>query len=119
MKTVPNITPCELELLAILWQIGAPACRSEILERAESVSWKPNSFYILIGSLLENGFVCAAGFARSGKVYGQLYAPTLTLEEYYCNLFSTIGVPDLASLSRQMQERGLLANLPEKRGAAE
>ena len=76
-------TKSELEILNVLWKAGAPLSRAEILENSTDKTWKDNSIHILLNGMLKKGLVREDGFARSGKVWGRLYAPVITVEEYY------------------------------------
>lgn len=92
--TMPHITKSELEILNVLWAAGRPLSRAEILEQSVNKTWKENSIHILLNGMLKNEIIREAGFTRSGKVWGRLYAPTLTIEEYYAEQFNVGATPD-------------------------
>ena len=82
-----NITKSELEMLQVLWQADAPLSRAEIIESSKNKTWKDSSIHILINGLLNKGLIYEAGFARSGKTFGRLFAPRIKPEEYYRSIF--------------------------------
>ena len=83
-----HITKSELEILNVLWKADKPLSRADILEKSENKTWKDNSIHILLNGLLKKELIKEDGFTRSGKVWGRLYAPTFTVEEYYADLLS-------------------------------
>lgn len=87
-----KLTKSELEIMSVLWKAERPLSRAEILELSEDKSWKDNSIHILLNGLLSKGAIQGDGFARSGKVWGRLYAPVIGIGEYYReNLFLQSG----------------------------
>ena len=66
--------------------------RAEILNLSTEKSWKDNSIHIILNGMLKKGAIREDGFARSGKVWGRLYAPAVGIGEYYReNLFQPGG----------------------------
>ena len=87
-----RLTKSELEIMNVLWRADHPLSRAEILEQSEDKTWKDNSIHILLNGMLKKGAIQGDGFARSGKVWGRLYAPTVGIGEYYReNLFQPGG----------------------------
>lgn len=84
-----HVTKSELEILNVLWTAGKPLSRADILEKSEDKTRKDNSIHILLNGLLKKELIKEDGFIRSGKVWGRLYAPTFTVEEYYADLLTT------------------------------
>ncbi len=80
-----ELTKSELAVMDIIWKAGKPLSRSEIIELAEGASWQPSSIHILLNGLLKKGAIKEAGFVRSGKTFGRLYASNIPCEEYYVN----------------------------------
>ncbi len=78
-----KLTKSELEIMNVLWKAQRPLSRSDILNLSEDKTWKTNSIHILLNSLLEKGAIKEDGFARSGKVWGRLFAPAVGIGEYY------------------------------------
>ena len=87
-----KLTKSELEIMNVLWKSERPLSRADILNLSEDKTWKDNSIHILLNGMLKKGAICEDGFARSGKVWGRLYAPTVGIGEYYReNLFHPGG----------------------------
>ena len=80
------LTKNELEIMDVLWFAGRPLSRGEILELSVEKSWKASSIHILLNSMLEKGIIKEAGFTKTGKTCGRLYAPTITCEEYHISV---------------------------------
>lgn len=88
-----KLTKSELEIMDVLWKAERPLSRSDILSSAQNKTWKDNSIHILLNSMLKKEAIVEAGFTRSGKVWGRLYAPNITIDEYYNeNVFSNAEV---------------------------
>ena len=95
-----DVTKSQLEILNVLWRAGEPLSRGDILEKSTDKSWKGSSIHILLNGLLEKNLIEEAGFARAGKVWGRLYAPTLTVEEYYASVLKSGPSYDPVTLIR-------------------
>ena len=67
----------------VLWTAGRPLTRGEIVENSADRTWKASSFHILINSMIEKGAVRPTGYAKCVKSVGRMYAPAVTVEEYY------------------------------------
>ena len=88
-----KLTKSELEIMNVLWNAERPLTRSDILTLSAGKSWKDNSIHILLNGLLKKEAIREDGFARSGKVWGRLYAPNISIDEYYEeNVFSQSNV---------------------------
>ena len=84
-----KLTKCELEIMNVLWVAGKPLSRADILALSTGKTWKANSLHLLLNNMLKKEAIVADGFVRSGKVWGRLYRPTISLEDYFNeNLFS-------------------------------
>lgn len=97
-----HITKSELEILNVLWKAGVPLSRADILEQSKDKTWKDNSIHILLNGMLKDGIIHEAGFARSGKVWGRLYAPAITVEDYYADRFKSGIAPDPVKLVQKL-----------------
>lgn len=87
-----ELTKSELEVMNVLWRAEKPLSRNDILCQATHKSWKDSSIHILLNSLLKKEALTEAGFARSGKTWGRLYAANISCESYYAEyLFSCAG----------------------------
>ena len=101
-----KLTKSELEIMNVLWNAERPLTRSDILSLSEGKSWKDNSIHILLNGLLKKDAIREDGFARSGKVWGRLYAPNISIDEYYEeNLFSRSGADSIPLLFAAMLKR--------------
>ena len=84
-----ELTKSELEVMNVLWQANRPLSRSEILVLSTSKTWKDSSIYILLNGLLNKNAIKEAGYVRSGKTFGRLYAANISCQEYYAkNVFA-------------------------------
>ena len=101
-----HVTKSELEILNVLWKADKPLSRSEILEKSENKTWKDNSIHILLNGLLKKELIKEDGFTRSGKVWGRLYAPTFTVEEYYMDMLCSGPKLDPVHFLNLIFERG-------------
>jgi len=78
-----ELTKSELEVMHVLWREDRPLSRSEIISLSEQKTWRDSSIHILLNGLLGKGAIKEAGFVRSGKVWGRLYAANISCEDYY------------------------------------
>lgn len=79
----------------VLWRAERPLSRAEILALSTEKTWKNNSIHILLNGMLKKEAIVEDGFARSGKVWGRLYAPNVSIAEYYDeNLFSQTSLKE-------------------------
>lgn len=78
-----ELTKSELEVMNVIWGAGRALSRSEIINLSEHKTWKDSSIHILLNGLLGKGAIKEAGFVRSGKVWGRLYAANISCEDYY------------------------------------
>ena len=99
-----RISNSELEVLNVLWAAGTPLHRGGILENSKDKTWKDSYIHILLNKMLEKGLIQEAGFTRSGKVWARLYAPALTMEEYYAATLPA-GAFDPATMVREILKR--------------
>lgn len=89
MERTIELTKSELEIMNVLWTVDRPLSRSEIINLSVSKTWKDSSVHILLNGLLNKGAIKEAGFVRSGKTWGRLYAADISCEEYYAkNVFA-------------------------------
>ncbi len=78
-----ELTKSELEVMNVLWQANRPLSRSEILTLSVGKTWKDSSIHILLNGLLKKNAIKEAGYVRSGKTFGRLYAANISCQEYY------------------------------------
>ena len=77
-----RLTQSEREIMQLLWQLGRPLSRSEIIELTRERSWKASSIHILLNSMLEKNAIKVSGFVKSTKNYARTFVPTMSFEEY-------------------------------------
>lgn len=88
-EDIMELTKSELEVMNVLWQANRPLSRSEILTLSTSKTWKDSSIHILLNGLLNKNAIKEAGYVRSGKTFGRLYAANISCQEYYAkNVFA-------------------------------
>ena len=87
-----ELTKSELEIMNVIWKADRPLTRGEILKFLNDKTWKDSSIHILLNGLMKKNAICEAGFAKSGKTFGRVYAANLSGEEYYSSkVFSFCG----------------------------
>lgn len=92
-----KLTETELEIMEILWSVGAPMSQGDIIAYAADKPLKENSIKVLLGHLLRKEMIQVVGFVRSGKVYARTFAPVYSREEYFAKEAAT-RVGDLSAL---------------------
>ena len=101
-----KLTKSELEIMNVLWKAERSLSRADILNLSADKTWKDNSIHILLNGMLKKGAIREDGFARSGKVWGRLYAPNVSIDEYYNeNLFSQTSQKEFPLLFSAMVNR--------------
>lgn len=100
-----HVTSSEFEILLTMWVESKPLSRSELLKKTEYKNWKDASVHILLNNLLKKELIREEGFVRSGKVWGRLYAPTISAKEYFDDLFSNMPRPDPVELLTLILEK--------------
>lgn len=83
-----DFTKSELEVMNVLWRAGRPISSSEILSMSEGKTWRDSYVHLLLNGLIAKKAIIEAGRVRRGRTYGRLYAPKLSYEDYYKNVFS-------------------------------
>lgn len=84
-----DLTKSEPEVMEVLWQAGRPLSKGEILALSNNKTWKDSYIHIMLNRLLEKKAITEAGRVRTGKTFGRLFSPKISLEEYYSkNVFS-------------------------------
>ena len=92
-----ELTKSELEIMNVIWKADRPLTRGEILKFSSDKTWKDSSIHILLNGLMKKNAICEAGFAKSGKTFGRVYAANLSGEEYYSSkVFSFCGKEGIA-----------------------
>ena len=101
-----ELTKSELEIMDVLWDVGEPMSRADLLDRSEAKSWKDSSVHILLNGLLAKNAIREAGFVKRSKTYGRVFAPNLTREEYFATtVFSHKHKPEIIGLFKALLQR--------------
>lgn len=80
-----ELTKSELEIMNTIWKENRPLTRGEILKSSIDKTCKDSSIHIFLNGLLKKGAIIEAGFVKTGKTYGRVYAANISGEEYYCS----------------------------------
>jgi len=101
-----ELTKSEMEIMDVLWNVGQPMSRSDLLERSEEKTWKDSSVHILLNGMLQKNVIREAGFVKRSKTYARTFVPTLTREEYYAaTVLSRRHKPEIVGLIRALLAR--------------
>lgn len=103
MKNTFVLSKKEKEFMELFWEAGCPLAREEVLARAalRKCTWKPNSFHILVNSLLKKGALKVAGYHINSRKLGRDYAPAITPEEYAAMLVVNAAAEAAAVLGKE------------------
>ena len=94
-----ELTKSELEIMNVIWKANKPLTRGEILKLSNEKTWKDSSIHILLNGLMKKEAIIEAGFAKSGKTYGRVYAANISGEEYYsAKVFAFCGEDGLPNI---------------------
>lgn len=78
MKSIPQISDAELEVMKILWETG-DTTSTQIIERlSETSDWKPKTIHTLIARLVEKKAIATKKI--DGKSY--MYSANVAEEDY-------------------------------------
>lgn len=77
-----KLTDKELEIMAVLWRNSSSMTATEIIEVSNNRTWKEQSIYIIMNTLLEKGAVILAQYKPTMTKKARAYKPAITSEEY-------------------------------------
>ena len=98
-----ELTRCELEVMDVFWDAGAPLSRKDLLANRENKSWKDSSVHILLNSLLAKEVIHEAGSVKRTKTTARTFLPSMTREQYYATtIFSHRCKPDVMGVLREI-----------------
>ena len=98
-----QLTKNELQIMQVLWREGKPLLRSEILAACVDRTWKDGSIHILLNSLIAQGAIKEAGYGRSSKSIGRMYAARISAAEYFIETdIAPLGVAYIPALVKAM-----------------
>jgi len=77
MKTIPEISDAEYQVMKVIWSAGAPISTNEVVERLEvSTAWKPKTIHTLLSRLVKKG---ALQYEKDSRVF--IYTPLVQESE--------------------------------------
>ena len=101
-----ELTKSEMQIMDVLWAVGEPMSRADLLNQSDEKTWKDSSVHILLNSMLKKELIREAGFVKRGKTYGRTFVPTMTREEYFAQaVFSHRHKPQIVALVRALLSR--------------
>ena len=111
-----QLTKNELQIMQVLWREGKPLLRSEILAACVDRTWKDGSIHILLNSLIAQGAIKEAGYGRSGKSIGRMYAARISAAEYFIETdIAPLGVAYIPALVKAMiDQKGITKEILEQ-----
>jgi len=77
-----KLTEKEMEIMAVLWSKKSSMTAAEIIEASNNRTWKENSIYIILNSLIKKGAVILTRDKPTMTNYAKTYTPIITSEEY-------------------------------------
>lgn len=81
-----NLPDREVEILYVMWNAGKPMMASEIAEADEEL--KLATVHTTLKRMLKKNLIEVVDFAKSGKVFGRCYQPTICLKEFELGKFA-------------------------------
>ena len=85
-----KLTDKELEIMALLWRRGAPMTATEIIEASENRTWKDNSIFVIMNTLIKKKAVTYAKPKPTSTNSARSYAPAISLEDYMISKLHSI-----------------------------
>jgi len=77
-----KLTDKELEVMYVLWGSKTPMTVSGILAASENRTWKQNSIFVMMKTLIAKGAVELTHYQPTATNTARAYAPIVTIEEY-------------------------------------
>ena len=99
-----KLTDKELEVMYVLWEKQVPMTVSEIISVSKNRTWKENSIFVMMKTLIAKGAVKLTHYQPTATNTARAYAPIVTLEEYAAR-----GIDRM----RNFSETGVRFNLDE------
>ena len=76
------LTEKELEIMTLLWEHGPLTC-SEIIKLSDSNrTWKENSIFIIMRSMMNKGYVAVEDYKPTQTRNAKVYSAVVSCEEY-------------------------------------
>lgn len=106
-----KLTDKELEIMAVLWRIQKPMTASELIEISSNRTWKENSIYIIMNTLIKKGAVALTYYKPTGTNTARAYEPKITSDEY-----TFICIENISQMGIDINLNALIERLNEKKG---
>jgi len=91
-----KLTDKEMEIMALLWNSTISMTAAEIVDASHSRTWKENSIYVIMNTLIKKGVVEMALHKPTSTNNARAYKPMITPEEYaasYIARVRRVGIP--------------------------
>jgi len=85
-----RLTTKELEIMAVLWGSKIPMTATEIVDASNNRTWKENSIYIIMNTLIKKGAVILSRHKPTGTNSARAYKTALTSEEYTARYIGSV-----------------------------
>lgn len=82
-----NLSKNEREVMGIFWANDEALSPADLVDRAKNSSWKANSIYQLVNSLLEKGAIVYDHSEKGKRNRISFYKATVSLESYTAQEF--------------------------------
>ena len=77
-----KLTDKEMEIMVLLWNSDVPLTSSEIVKASDKRTWKENSIYIIMRTLLKKGAVVFGHNKPTGTNVARTYLPVVSANDY-------------------------------------
>ena len=77
-----KLTDKEMEVMVVLWDNGRPMTAAELIEISEKRTWRDNSIYTILNTLIKKGAAVLTHHKPTMTNNARAYAPIITFEEY-------------------------------------
>jgi len=84
-----KLTSKEMEIMVVLWDNEHPMTANEIIETSSTRTWKENSIYIIMNTLIKKGAVILAHYKPTSTNNARAYTPAITSSEYMVRYIET------------------------------
>lgn len=95
--------------MSVLWGSETPMTAAEIVDASDNKTWKENSIYIIMNSLLKKGVVTMVLHKPTGTNNARAYSPTLTPEDCIVSIIDSVmetGVKiDVSALAKRLLKK--------------
>lgn len=96
--------------MSVLWDSGTSLTAAEIVGISDNRTWKENSIYIIMNSLLKKGAVTMVCHKPTGTNIARAYMPTITADEYAAS-----SIKSMMESGVNIDIRALIGRLTDKK----